>query len=145
MYKTKQKRVLIGHRIIPESQETGIMQHIRTLIVDDDDAFRSRVKEMLNTESRIKVVGEAVDGQEAIRKTHELIPNLVLMDIRMPKINGIDATKQIKQEMPGVKVLVLTLFDEEEYREVLMKNGADGYLLKKTLFDDLLPAIMDLC
>jgi DNA-binding NarL/FixJ family response regulator len=121
------------------------MQHIRTLIVDDDDAFRSRVKEMLNTESRIKVVGEAVDGQEAIRKTHELIPNLVLMDIRMPKINGIDATKQIKQEMPGVKVLVLTLFDEEEYREVLMKNGADGYLLKKTLFDDLLPAIMDLC
>ena len=117
------------------------MQHIRTLLVDDDAGFRARVKKFLVIEPTIKIVGEAVDGQEAICKTRELLPHLVLMDIRMPKVNGIDATQQIKQEMPVVKVLVLTLFDEEEYREAIMNNGADGYILKKALFETLVPSI----
>ena len=121
------------------------MQHIRTLLVDDDDSFRTRVRAFLLAESDIEIVGEAANGREAIRKTHELIPNLVLMDISMPALNGIDATKQIKQEMPGTKILVLTVFDEEEYREAVMQNGADGYILKKTLFDDLVPAIKRVC
>ena len=121
------------------------MQHIRTLLVDDDDGFRTRVKTVLGAESAIEIVGEATDGQEAIRKTRELAPQIILMDIRMPTMNGIDATKRIKQEMPEIKVLVLTLFDEEEYRNAMLDNGADGYILKQALFDELIPTIHQLC
>ena len=121
------------------------MQHIRMLLVDDDDGFRTRVKTVLGAETAIEIVGEATDGWEAIRQSRELAPQIVLMDIRMPMMNGIDATKRIKQEMPEIKVLVLTVFDEEEYRSAMLDNGADGYILKHALFDELIPTIHQLC
>jgi DNA-binding NarL/FixJ family response regulator len=117
------------------------MQITRTLLVDDNAGFRRSMKEFLTLEPDIEVVGEAADGQEAILKARELKPDLVLMDVRMPGISGIDATRQLKDEMPELKVIVLTIFDLEAYREAAMASGANGYVTKGSLFEELLPAI----
>ncbi|MGA9348090.1 MAG: response regulator transcription factor [Anaerolineae bacterium] len=119
------------------------MQIVRTLIVDDDASFRRRVKELLLSEPDIEVIGEAADGQEALLKTRELQPDLVLMDVRMPGTNGIDATRQLKDEMPELRVIILTIFDMQEYREAAMASGASGYVVKKSLIEELVPAIRD--
>ena len=117
------------------------MRVIRTLVVDDNADFRQRVKEFLASEPEIEVVGEAADGQEAILKARELQPDLVLMDVRMPGINGISATRQLKDEMPEVKVIMLSLFDIDEYRKAALDSGASGYVVKKNLVQELIPAI----
>jgi len=117
------------------------MQITRTLIVDDDGSFRRRVKGLLASERDIEVIGEAADGQEAILKARELEPDLVLMDVRMPGMNGVNATRQLKNEMPELKVLILTIFDLQEYREAAMASGASGYVIKKFLIEELMPAI----
>jgi len=119
------------------------MQITRTLIVDDDGSFRRRVKGLLASERDIEVIGEAADGQEAIVKARELEPDLVLMDVRMPGMNGVNATRQLKNEMPELKVLILTIFDLQEYREAAMASGASGYVIKKSLIEELMPAIRD--
>jgi DNA-binding NarL/FixJ family response regulator len=113
----------------------------RTLIADDDASFRRRVKEFLASEPDIEIIGEAADGQEAILKARELEPDLVLMDVRMPGTNGINATRQIKDEMPELKVIILSIFDLDEYREAAMASGASSYVVKKCLIDELVPAI----
>lgn len=117
------------------------MQTTRTLIVDDDGSFRRRVKGLLASERDIEVIGEAGDGQEAILKARELEPDLVLMDVRMPGMNGVNATRQLKNEMPELKVLILTIFDLQEYREAAIASGASGYVIKKSLIEELMPAI----
>ena len=117
------------------------MQSTRTLIVDDDVRFRGYVKDLLASESDIEVVGEASDGREAILKARALKPDLVLMDIRMPGMNGVNATRQLKDEMPEVNVIVVTAFDLQEYREAAIVSGASGYVVKKTLVKELVPAI----
>jgi DNA-binding NarL/FixJ family response regulator len=119
------------------------VQIIRTLIVDDDASFRRHVKEFLASEPDIEVIGEAADGQEALLKTRELQPDLVLMDVRMPGVNGVDATRQLKDEMPELRVIVLTIFDMQEYREAAMASGANGYVVKKSFIEELVPAIRD--
>lgn len=121
------------------------MQRTRTLIVDDDGSFRQRIKELLATEPDIEVVGEAADGQEAIFEARELKPDLVLMDVRMPGLNGVNATRQLKDEMPELKVIILTIFDLQEYREAAIASGASGYVIKKSLLEELVPAIRDVC
>ena len=120
------------------------MQKIKTLIVDDNSRFRKYLKEFLVSESKIEVIGEASDGLEAIRKARELKPDLVFLDIRMPRINGIEATHQLKEKMPEIKVIILTVFDMDEYREAAKANGADGYVIKKSLIKELLPIINSL-
>ncbi len=127
----------------PGREET--MSITRTLIVDDDASFRRRVKEVLASESNIEVVGEASDGQEAIRKARELKPDLVLIDVRMPGMNGISATRQLKDEMPALKVIMLTIFDLQEYRDAAMSGGANGYVIKKSLITELVPTIKSVC
>ena len=117
------------------------MQIMRTLIVDDDALFRRRVKELLATQPDIEVIGEAADGREAVLKARELEPDLVLMDVRMPGTNGINATRQLKDEMPELKVIILTIYDLQEYREAARARGASGYVVKQSLIEDLLPAI----
>jgi len=117
------------------------MRVIRTLVVDDNADFRQRVKEFLASEPEIEVVGEAADGQEAILKARELQPDLVLMDVRMPGINGISATRQLKDEMPELKVLMLSLYDIDEYRKAALDSGASGYVVKIKLVQELIPAI----
>ena len=117
------------------------MRIIRVLIVDDDARFRRFAKRILSNEPDMEVVGEAGDGQEAILKARELKPDVVLMDLRMPGMNGIDATRQMKKEMPVVRVIILTLYDFEEYREAATTAGTVNYILKKSMNGDLIPAI----
>lgn len=117
------------------------MNSIRVLVVDDNAAFRQRVAEFLAAEPDLEVVGEAADGGEALLKARELAPDLVLMDVRMPGTNGISATRQIREQVPAVKVIVLSCFDVQEYREAAMASGASGYVFKRSLIENLLPAI----
>ena len=117
------------------------MQTVRTLIVDNNAGFRRAVKILLAYEPDIVVIGEAGDGQEAILKARELKPDLVLMDMRMPGISGIDAIRQLKDEMPELKVIVLTILDLQEYREAATASGASGYVVKKSIITELVPAI----
>jgi DNA-binding NarL/FixJ family response regulator len=121
--------------------DSTTMRITRTLLVDDNAGFRRSMKEFLALEPDIEVVGEAADGREAILKARELRPDLVLMDVRMPGMSGIDATRQLKDEMPELKIIILTIFDLQAYRDAAMASGANGYVTKGSLFEELLPAI----
>lgn len=117
---------------------------VKILIVDDNVHFRRRVREFLASEPDIEVVGEAADGHEVILKARELRPDLVIMDVRMPEMNGVTATRQLKEEIADLRIIMLTVFDLEEYREVALASGADGYVTKSSLTDELLPTIRSL-
>jgi DNA-binding NarL/FixJ family response regulator len=113
-------------------------QPIRLLIVDDHFLAREGVKEILEGQKEFEIVGEAANGIQAIEKTKELLPDLVLMDISMPKMNGFDATKEIKRQFPNVKIVMMTVsYDITDWFEAL-KRGAQGYLLKNLNTEDLL-------
>jgi two-component system response regulator NreC len=111
------------------------------MLADDHAILRSGLSKLLSEEPDIEVVGEAENGREAVQKAPELNPDIVLMDIGMPVMNGMEATKQIKKRMPEVKVLVLTMHDNEEYLFQVLQAGASGYVLKKAADSDLVNAI----
>ncbi len=106
------------------------MDRIRVLLVDDHTLFRKGLASLLQTQEDIEVVGEASNGIEALKKARTLMPDLILMDIYMPKCNGLDATKMIKNEMPYVKIVMLTVSDSDQSLFEAIKCGAQGYLLK---------------
>jgi DNA-binding NarL/FixJ family response regulator len=114
---------------------------IRVLIVDDHALFRRGLQMVLEQEPDINVVGEAGDGQEAVEKAGETMPDVVLMDVRMPKRGGIEATKAIKELMPHIKILMLTISDEEADLYDAIKAGATGYLLKEVSIEEVGSAI----
>src|SRR6266540_2711763 len=114
---------------------------IRVLIVDDHALFRRGLQMVLEQETDIAVVGEAGDGQEAVEKAGETMPDVVLMDVRMPKRGGIEATKAIKELMPHIKILMLTISDEEADLYDAIKAGATGYLLKEVSIEEVGSAI----
>jgi DNA-binding NarL/FixJ family response regulator len=109
----------------------------RVLIVDDQALFRQGLRTLLDLEESIEVVGTAVDGSDAIQKVEELAPDVVLMDLRMPVMDGIAATRAIKRRHPGVYVLVLTTFDDDESIVGALQAGASGYVLKNTPSEEL--------
>jgi DNA-binding NarL/FixJ family response regulator len=115
--------------------------NIRVLLADDHTLLRSGIKALLEDEPDIAIVGEAEDGREAVRLAHTLRPNLVLMDIAMPLLNGLEATRQIKREHPEIKVLVLTMYDHEEYFRQVLEAGASGYIIKRAAANELVAAI----
>ncbi|MGD1224683.1 MULTISPECIES: response regulator [Streptomyces] len=114
---------------------------IRVLIADDQQMVRQGFTVLLNTQPDIEVVGQAVDGLDAIAKVSELAPDVVLMDIRMPELGGIDATRRITDDTPRIKVLVLTTFDLDEYVYDALRAGASGFLLKDASADQLAEAV----
>jgi len=121
------------------------MQHIRILIVDDDARFRKILRGMLADDPDLEVIGEAVSGETSILLAGKLKPDVVLMDIRMPGMNGLDATRLLKKEMPDLRTIMLTIFDIDEYRQAALKAGAVSYIQKKSINGDLIPAIKEAC
>jgi DNA-binding NarL/FixJ family response regulator len=116
-------------------------ERLRVLVVDDHALFRRGLEMVLGSEPDLELVGEASDGQEAIEKAQETMPDVVLMDVRMPKRSGIEATAQIKDLLPHVKILMLTISDEEADLYDAIKAGASGYLLKEIPIEEVADAI----
>ncbi|HMQ50743.1 MAG TPA: response regulator transcription factor [Anaerolineae bacterium] len=116
-------------------------QEIRLVLADDHAVVRSGTRELLEQQPDLIIVGEASDGEEAVRLAQELEPDVVIMDVRMPKLNGIEATRRIKSQKPGVRILVLTAHDDDEYVFALLQAGANGYLLKTAEIEELVRAI----
>ncbi|MFC4030561.1 response regulator [Streptomyces polygonati] len=123
----------------------GLVEHavrpIRVLLVDDEPLLRMAFTMVLDAQSDIEPVGEAGDGAEAVRMARELRPDVVLMDVRMPGTDGIEATARIIGSVPESRVLILTTFDLDEYAFAGLKAGASGFLLKNALPEELLGAI----
>ncbi len=117
------------------------MGKIRVIIADDHELFREGTRNLIEQEKDMEVVGEASDGTEAIKLVTELGPHVVLMDIAMPKVNGIEATRHIKASHPSTAVLILTAYDNDQYIVALLEAGAAGYLLKNVSGKDLVNAI----
>lgn len=113
----------------------------RLLIVDDHDLARFGLRNLLYEEPSLEVVGEAKDGLEAVELCRRLRPDLILMDVRMPRMDGLETTRRIKEDHPGISVLMLTMHDSPEYLFDALKAGAAGYVLKDATYDELIAAI----
>jgi DNA-binding NarL/FixJ family response regulator len=116
------------------------MKH-RTLIVEDHNLLRQGLRSMVNALPDFEVVGEAREGKEAIRQALSLQPDLILMDLSMPGMNGIEATAQIKRRLPQIRVIALTAFKSDQYVREALRAGADGYVMKDASYDELLIAL----
>jgi two-component system response regulator NreC len=114
---------------------------IRVLLVDDHAILRQGVHALLAREPDILVVGEAGDGQEALDQMPELRPDVVIMDIVMPRMNGLEATRLLKERYPHVRTLILSMYDDQEYVVQIIQAGAAGYVLKRVVTEDLVRAI----
>lgn len=125
----------------PQAAPAGATDAIRVMICDDHALFRRGLIMVLESEDGVEVVGEAEDGEEAIRRAEELAPDVVLMDVRMPKVSGIEATRAISEAVPSTKILMLTVSDEEDDLYDAIKAGAAGYLLKEISIEEVASAI----
>ena len=117
------------------------MSEIRVLVVDDHAILRDGIRSLLERQSDITVVGEATNGREALTYISEFLPDIVLMDIAMPDMDGMEATHQIKKLYPEIRVLILTQYNSREYIDPLLKAGASGYVLKNSGGRELISAI----
>ena len=117
------------------------VEAIRVVISDDHDLFRRGLRMVLEAEDDIAVVAEAGDGQEAVARVEELAPDVVLMDVRMPRMGGIEATRLIRQLFPITRIIVLTVSDEEDDLYGAVKAGANGYLLKEVSIEEVADAV----
>jgi DNA-binding NarL/FixJ family response regulator len=115
---------------------------VRLLLVDDDSGFRETVRQLLFQREEALVVGEAADGQEALELAAALRPDVVLMDLAMPGMNGLEATRHLKARWPDQMVVILTVHDDEVYRRTALATGAEAFLQKKLLGVDLWPTLL---
>lgn len=117
------------------------MEKIKILVVDDHALMRDGIRALLSLSNDMEIIGEAADGREFLDKVQELSPDVVVMDVAMPVMDGLEATRRIKKKNPRVKVLVLTQYDNREYILSAIKAGADGYVPKKAAGSELASAI----
>lgn len=117
------------------------MTRIRILVVDDHTLIRQGIVGLLESQADIEVVGQAGNGQEALQASRDLQPDVILMDLAMPGANGLDITREIKRQQPGVQVVILTIHDREDYLFQALRAGASGYVLKGADVQDLLAAV----
>ena len=113
----------------------------RVLIVDDDNLMRAGLVELLTADPEMEIVGEASTGLEAVERARRLEPDVVLMDVRMPDLDGIAATRELSQAMPAVRVLILTTFEQDDYVFGALRAGASGFLLKRSRPEELIAAV----
>jgi len=116
-------------------------QPIKVLLVDDHPLVLDGIQARLDDVPGIKVIGQAQNGQQALEQADRLSPDVVLMDVSMPVMNGMEATRRFQSDYPGVKVLILTMHDNKEYILQLMQSGASGYILKDVSSDELIKAV----
>ncbi|MBW1776237.1 MAG: response regulator transcription factor [Deltaproteobacteria bacterium] len=114
---------------------------VRILVADDHTIVRQGLARMLNDQPDLKVVGEAVNGRSAVDKALELKPDIVIMDIAMPQMNGIEAAKRIRKDLPKTKIVILSMYSHEHYIHNLLEAGISGYLLKDSSGNDIVQAI----
>ncbi len=114
----------------------------RILVVDDQNLFRSGLVRLLEADSRVQVVGQAVDGLDVIKKVASLKPDVILMDLKMPNLDGIEATRRVVAEHPQVKILILTTFETDSYVLQALRAGASGYVLKDAHIDSIVSSIL---
>ena len=114
---------------------------IRILVADDHDIVRAGLKSLLERQEDIEIVGEAADGRELVRMAEKLAPSIVVTDIAMPQLNGIDATAQILHHDPDIRVIILSMYADEEFLVRALTAGVKGYLLKDAVQADLLRAV----
>lgn len=124
-----------------DSLTSGTRQVIKVLLADDHQLFREGLKRILNMEEDIEVVGECSDGAQVLESCLQLQPEIVLMDINMPLLNGVDATAELRDALPDVKVIILSIHDDESYVFETLRKGATGYLLKDMEAESLVNAI----
>jgi DNA-binding NarL/FixJ family response regulator len=113
----------------------------RVLIADDDDLMRAGLVELLTADPTIEIVGQAANGRDAVERAGRLTPDVVLMDVRMPDLDGISATREIARTVPETRVLILTTFEQDDYIFGALRAGASGFLLKRTRPEDLIAAV----
>ncbi len=119
------------------------MEKITVFLADDHTVVRQGLRALLSSEEDMEIVGEAENGRQAVQAVKKLSPDVVVMDIAMPVLNGLEATRQITRAMPSTKVLVLSSYSDDEYVQQLTEAGAAGYLVKQTAANDLLKAIRE--
>ena len=122
------------------NEDEGV-RRARLLIVDDHDLIRESTQLMLEGEPDLEVVGEAVNGHHALELCRQLLPDLVLMDVRMPEMDGLTATREIKKEMPTISILLVSAYESEDYRREAASAGATDYILKDAERYQLLEAV----
>jgi len=113
----------------------------RVLIADDDDLMRAGLAELLTADTAIEIVGQASTGREAIEAARRLTPDVVLMDVRMPDLDGIAATRELSRTAPSARVLIVTTFEQDDYIFSALRAGASGFLLKRTRPEELIAAV----
>jgi DNA-binding NarL/FixJ family response regulator len=118
------------------------MNEIKVIVADDHDFIRDNLCIKLRETQNIKVIGEAANGQRAVELTRELKPDVIIMDVTMPVLNGIEATQQIFDEFPGTKIIGFSMHSGKEFVEEMLKAGAKGYLLKSCTIEELKKAIL---
>jgi two-component system nitrate/nitrite response regulator NarL len=116
-------------------------KHIRLLLVDDHPLVREGLRSCLAHHEHLDIIGEAADGWQAIQKARELWPDIILMDLNLPNLSGLDATIALRKELPDIKVLILTIHDKREYVLEISRSGAHGYVLKEASPQELVQAI----
>jgi len=119
------------------------MKHISVLIVDNHKGTRTALAKILSLDKRLKIVGEAANGKEAIAKVKELFPEVVLMDIKMPKMDGLQATRCIKESHPEIRIIMLSAYGEKGLVNEAIKLGASAYLIKNCQIEDIIQIIVD--